>query len=223
MPYGRGVVGIPKTRKVTHRFCSPNGFVTMLGATPNLEANVISANGLTNPGDALGSGFLTEAGPAASDVHDPLLTDQLEAVYDKYVVLKSKIRVDFFNSETGSATLPQAVICGIGLKDDETQFENLGQYQENGYSKFTALGPEGVATVMYGIAPPAFFGSKSPSSDSTLVAAFGGTPTNELFYHIWAHPINNRANPAVNWEVAFSVYVEYEVLWMEPKDVTRSA
>lgn len=223
MPYGRGVPGLPVKRKVTHRFCSPNGQMTFNSNAPVVIRNTVLANDLKDPGNDLGAGVITNGGGAVADAHDPLLREQLAAVYDRYVVLKTRIRVDFFNAEGGGAVDPAALIVGVALKDDATVLPELGRYQENGYSKWAALGPEGVTTVMYGVDVPKFFGSSAPSSDSTLLTTFGTAPTNALFFHIFAHPIDNSINAAAAYSLNFTVYVEYDVLWLEPKDVDRSS
>lgn len=219
---------LPRTRKQKHRFCTPAGYHTHEGNIVTIQTSTFKANNLKDPADQLPTGILTNGAVTAIDVHDPLLSAQLAQMYDSYVVTAAHIRVDFHNSEPSSLgqNPPLAFRVGVALKDDVTPFTTLGQYVENGEAAYTILGVEGVGSVTLDVDVADFFGSTAPQSDSQLrVTSFGTAPGQTLFFHIFSEPLQNvgSGTPGENYVIHFSVYCEYDVTWMEPKDITRSS
>lgn len=218
---------IQKRRTIVHPFATPNGrhFHNSTGGGDKFQRAVLKANILTNPAENLYQGILVDGGGAAADEHDPLMTDQMKAVYDRYVVQKAKIRVDFFCNETGSQ--PQGFLVGVSLKDDAGTFSTLGQYMENepGTTVWSPISPEGVCTLTLEVDVPKFFGLKD-RLDSTLRgdASAPATPSNALYFHIFSQALLNDNIAGGNLaEINYACYVEYTTTWLEPKDVTRSA
>lgn len=214
---------VAKKRNLVHPFATPNGLHFHDAAAPSLQVDTMKANILRNPAESIlvaNAGVLANGGAVAVDVHEPLFVQQLDAVYDYYAVNKAKIRVDFFVAEAGAT--PEAFLVGIALRDKETAFTDLSRYIENEPQAcaWQPLSPEGVASLTLEVDVAKFFGVNP--NDSTLRSMVVGTPTNSLFFHIWSQPIDNRGGTTNTSRVAYTIYVEYDTTWSEPKDITRS-
>lgn len=213
----RKPTGIPYSRKVTHRF-STNVATIALNSATNGGTTAINmvANALEN---VMSTGTTGNA----------MLFDQMAKIYDKYVVTKCSVRVDAFNELANDG-----VIVGLSLKDDQAVLAATGHYAELGDTVYKTLTPGEHSMLTMSVSPPKFFGSKAPTSDSRLVVTNGTTPeqvsmagdgadsrpSDPLYYHMWIAPMDSTNATAGN--VQLFVTAEYEVTWMEPRELERS-
>lgn len=207
----------PKTRKQVLRWCSNKGSIQTTGVDDGVARQVVKLNDLNNPGSAL----------AISDNHEPLAFSQMAAVYDQYVVSNVNIRVDWFLNEQVGANVNGAIdgaVVGLSLKDDTTALTVAGHYQELDGSQWIVLGPEQTGRQTFTVKPNRFFGipDKQIKSDPSIRVMTDGTPpTNLLYLHLWAHEIDPQRSTSS--EVDFLITVEYEVTFMEPKDIAQTS
>jgi len=200
--------GIPYTRTVVQRFSTNEGTMNQPGNDTTVGLWIL-ANAIENPFQD------------AAIVSNALLFDQMVAIYEKYYVKKATLRVDFFNDST-----TEGQVVGLSLKDDVTILSSTGQYVENGETVYRTLTPKEHTQLVMAVKPPAFFGSKTPSSDSRLqVIATGGDaadarPTDALYYHLWTAPMDG-VNTVTTTSVKCFITIEYEVVWSQPRDMAR--
>jgi hypothetical protein len=204
----------PKTRRQTLRWCTNSAGLASGATNDEVGVKTIKLNDLINPGGSF------------SDTHEPLGFSQMAAIYDQYVVNNVNIRVDWFcNEESGGTTSNnfEAVICGLALKDDATPLTVAGHYQELNYTQWIALGPEQTGRQTMSIKPNRFFGipDKQIKSESTLRGIIGGaSPTNQLYLHLFVHEIAHDLAGFASVEPC--VTIEFDVTFMEPKDIAQT-
>lgn len=218
MVYGKSNAMLAKTRKITHRWSSGRGKLSTGNGTTGSE--VISLNRIVNPGDSLN----------VADTHEPMGFIQMQAIYDQYTVVNTRLRVDYFLNQaqgTGAAGTVQGIVIGIGTKDDTGGLTENGRWQEMDDTIWTTCAPEGHGRLTYSCNPANYFGipKKQVLSESTLRALTTGTqgqtrPSNEVFAHIWAYVIDHGSTATP--EIELSITVEYDVVWQEPKDLAQS-
>lgn len=170
------------------------------------DSYVFSANGLYDPNiSAIG--------------HQPIGFDQIMQFYDHYVVLGSKIRLNFRTADTVNDA-----IVGITLQDDATEIPNAERLIENGRCKWTLTSP---ANSNYGTVakflsmkcnPAKFLGRSRPLSDSQLKGSVSSNPVEQAFWHIFAEPTTNADAGTIQCHVV----IDYIVAYIEPKTLVQS-
>lgn len=184
--------------------------VTLSSVAGSVGAYAFRANGLYDP-DYTGSG------------HQPLMRDQLSALYNHYFVKYSKIQV-FWNTDATSNVAINTV-CGIRLDDDGTApswtallestrtkwklGNNCPMYNDN----VTLNKP-----LIMKYSPKSFFGRRR-GNDESLGALVGADPSEQAYFILFYSQIPSTASTT---SVYATVIIDYSVVYSEPKDVSDS-
>lgn len=191
----------PKKFITKMRYSSYYSLAPITGLTAGV---ILSANGLYDP-DVGGAG------------HQPRAFDQLMALYDHYVVLGSKIRVDFINT---SSTVP--CIGFVAVQDDAILNNVLNNYKEGGTVKTVSLsinsGNSSTRTIVMKCNPAKYLGRSSPMSDPELKGSALANPTEQAFFHVGASSADQTSTGAVTVHYT----IEYICALIEPKTPPQS-
>jgi len=160
--------------------------------------HIFSANGAYDP-DISGGG------------HQPRGFDQLMQLYDHFVVIATKITIDFI--ARAGETVP--VICGVAVRDFTTTDDYNG-YIEGGNVKYSYTGQfNGVKTrIEYKLNPNRFLGRSKPMADPNLKGSTSGNPTEQCFFHVFLYAPFILQDPGA---YAANVVIEYTAILIEPK------
>lgn len=193
--------------------------------TVGTHAIPIKMNCLKDPGALMNANTTS----STIDMHEPLGYSQYAAIYDQCIVHGATVRVDYYNTHiSGDGTIQDdPVIIGLALKDDASNIAAVGHYEEIDHSLWRPAGPEHAGTLTMNVDAVKFFGipKKQSLSDPSIrwktntIAA--DKPTNELFLHIWSHGMYGAS--VASTYLLFTITVEYDVTFMEPKAVGQSA
>lgn len=170
------------------------------------------ANGIYDPQVALGG-------------HQPLGYDQWHTFYNHYVVLGSKITVNFVKTGTAGTVVPLA--CCVLLCDDTTLTPTLmSTTLEQGLAKYKLmstsinLGPQQVTVVKKFSAKRFFNVTDVKDNIKTLGASFGADPTEGAYFLIIA------GSPGTDTPiegVTAVLTIDYIVSMSEPKELPQSS
>lgn len=193
--------GMPTTRVAKLKYAQ---VMSVSSASGIIGEQRFSANNIYDP-DVTGTG------------HQPMGHDQWAALFNHYVVLGSKITVNFCDSD--STTTPTHV--GLYLSDGKTLSYTAGyEYIEARKGAFRLIVPnEGKRhRLVNKFSAKKFFNVKDVKDNlSRLGAATGASPTEQSFYHIWVQTLDSSTNT-----IRCVVEIEYIVLYSEPKDLSVS-
>lgn len=192
-------MGLGPKQVVQMAYCEyPLSIDSGVGGT--MDEYVFSANGLYDP-NISGTG------------HQPIGFDQMTQFFDHYVVLGSKIRVNYRNND---ATYAQIVT--LRLSDNSTETADGRLAIENGRSMWKLIGPSGdgisdQCEIEMGCNPAKFLGRKNPLSDPELKGSSSANPSEQAYWMIGCAP-----ETAVDGgSVQLVVHIQYTVAWIEPK------
>lgn len=171
------------------------------GAAGIAATQVFSANGLYDP-DITGGG------------HQPVGFDQLMQLYDHYSVVGAKIRAYFQNNDT-----LYSQFAAVSVRDRSTISTDTREIVENGYVtmyQMSKLGTGGdKATLATSVDIGKFLGRTNVLSDSQLKGTSSANPTEEVYFHVSAFPVQQVNSDAV----ICNVVIDYDVIFHE-KTVT---
>jgi len=175
-----------------------------------------------NPGAGQSSAYIYRANdlfdPNYTGVgHQPTGFDQYMAMYNKFVVIASKIKVIGFNNDAET----NDVIGGIAIMDNVTVQTTAENYMEQPLADWSIItGGAGAASSVNRTA----FDSKVWSNtdiytNDLLFGSSSSTPTKMWYYHVFAAATEATANPG---NINFAVEIEYKVKFFDPKSVSIS-
>lgn len=146
--------------------------------------------------------------------HQPMYYDSYTAIYDQYVVIGSKITVDFMCTSTA-----QNALIGIAVEDDSAAATNIDTMLEMNNSISTTLGPLGTdqVTLVSTFEPQEMFGVDA-KSDGSSQTAVGSNPSEEAFWVLFSYP--EDGSTAHN--VRAKINIEYTVKFSELKTPVQS-
>lgn len=195
----RGINPLPHNLKTRLAY---NQRVTLTaGAADGTARHVFCASSLYDP-DQTGSG------------HQPMGFDQLMPMYDHYVVLGSKITARFY-----APVAIQPARVGISGQPVLTGRE-AEEYMEQGDGKSAALGfYSNVPVVTNFYSPLKHMGSDDPANQTKLQGSVSSNPTDNWFFHVWAHAIDAAA---ITTGIIADVTIEYLVQFIEPQQLAQS-
>lgn len=162
------------------------------------SVHVFSANGLYDPN-------ITGAG------HQPRGFDQLMAMYDHCVCIKSEIRVDFPSNVSDF----NPGILWVALRDFTTPGGTDQDYLEMGDCTYELSSPQGgyATRLMMQCNPNKYLGRSSPLSDPNLKNSNGANPVEQAYWHVGMQRVA-LDGPSLN----VNVVIKYTVTFIEPKD-----
>lgn len=189
---------IPPLLQNTVRYCE---VVSRSYTTGTTSAYVFSTNGLYDPN-------------ISSTGHQPLYFDQLIALYSKYAVLKSRIKVTF----VPSTSVVGPVLSGLFVDDDAT-VNNL-------LNTTIAERPGGKQLMFQVSSHPSIvlttsWDSKAMANDildnANLSGGGGSNPPEQSYFILESADLGSSSATMYMF-----VQIEYDVVWTELKDVTAS-
>lgn len=193
--------GMPTTRIGKLKYAQ---VMSVTSTTGIMGEQRFSANNIFDP-DVTGTG------------HQPMGHDQWAALFNHYVVLGSKITVNFCDAD--ASTTPTHV--GLYLSDGKTLSYTSGyEYIEARKGTYRLIVPnEGKNHRMVNrFSAKRFFNVKDVKDNlNRFGAASGASPTEQAYYHIWVQTLDTTSNT-----IRCVVEIEYIVLYSEPKDLAGS-
>lgn len=196
---GKARTGFPERLVMKHKYI---GAFTLNGTT-GLAVNSFKANGMFDP-------------DTTSVGHQPMLYDQMKAIYNHWTVKSSKIKVTF-----GQDTQLIGTVTGIYLNDDAsvtpTAFYDAAEQRNAVVTMLPKLGAAGPRTLKLGYNSKKFFGADG-LTNSTLAGDAGTDPTESAQFTIFCQSID----VATSFQISGLVELEYTAEWFELKDLAAS-
>lgn len=194
---------LPNAMSLKMRYCQHVSLTQAVSSVP-IE-HVFRANSIFDP-DFTGAG------------HQPYGRDQFTGFYDHYMVVGSKITVNFESNTT--ATGSGTYIAYITLRDASSAGSGFGlpALCESGQARYklctNSHGSRGVGTLSHFFSPKKFFHVQDVKDNERLSAPVGANPTEGAFFHIGVC----APDPAdLAAEVDCWVTIEYLVVLREPR------
>lgn len=180
-------------------------FGNFLSVNPGIggiaASHILSANGLYDP-DITGGG------------HQPIGFDQLMQLYDHYTVVGAKIRAYVQNKDTSN---PQ--FAAVTVRDSNTASTDTREIVENGYVSMVSLATFGTggdkSSMATSVDIAKFLGRSNVLADPTLKGTSAANPTEQVYFHVSAFPMEQVDAGSVS----INVVVDYDVIFHE-KTVT---
>lgn len=196
-----GNLPLRKTLKSKFRYSED---IQLVSSASTPAVHVFSLNGLYDP-NVTGIG------------HQPRGFDELMPLYDHYVVIGARVRVDFVNASTTNTAF-----VFLAVRDSNTVSTGYTDYLENGNNKHITMGVEGSGannkTLYYNVNPNKFLGRSKPMADPQLKGSNASNPTEQAYLHIAA--VSSDLFTATNMTIL--VTIEYTAVLIEPKPLGQS-
>lgn len=184
---GKLIFGFPNAIITTMRYCTSVALVASAGAS---AIHVFSANSIFDP-DVTGVG------------HQPMYRDQYAALYENYVVLGSKISVEFVNHNTGSGA-----IVSVSGDNDTTIVSAVDTRTEQSNAISAAMAPATKTTLFMTYSPEKHLGTTDSDNGITAV---GSSPSNQWYYGVASCHIDSTSSLTTYARVT----IEYTVKFTE--------
>jgi hypothetical protein len=151
--------------------------------------------------------------------HQPLGYDNLGALYSRYCVLESWIKVTFCPKSTTDTVQNLGGIC---LSSSNTLGTSLYEILEQPLNKYTAFRNSstygGPRSVDHHVLVSAFTGIKDPNSSPSLSALTSASPTDPIYWVVWASAEDETNTAAIDVQVR----IVYRVKWTRPRYLSSS-
>ncbi len=197
----------PDKAVVKHKYVC-RGKLEALGLTRHA---IFRANGMYDPEVALGG-------------HQPMMFDQLSAMYDHYTVVGAKIKVKcWVDANQNSDTDPIAV--SLQLADSPQAPLSAYTVREQPNTAYTTLIQNGTPyTLTKGFSAKKFFGKKIVVGEAELRGTINANPSEGAFFVISAGcmeaEMDNEADPIS--PVHYEIEIQYSSVWTERKPLATS-
>jgi len=199
-----GAKNAPLPKKLKSKFIYTTALYNIASSGPAPVTHVFSLNGLYDPEVATGG-------------NQPRGFDQLMLLYDHYVVIGVKARIDFTNAST---TNP--VYCYAAVRDSASVSTNYRDYMEDAKTKWKILDTEGsgrgVNSMNMVCNPNKFLGRSKPMADPDLKGDVTTNPTEQAYLHVGGLCTDLFTASNINAVVT----LEYTAVLIEPKQVVAS-
>lgn len=152
--------------------------------------------------------------------HQPRGFDQIMTMYDHFVVIGSRITVDFV---TNSGTAHSPFVVGIALKDSSATTDT-NSYQEgrNVVTKVmrttTATSGGQRLTLSKTFSARKFLGRSKPLSDPELKGSASSSPLEQAVFHIFYAPLSTTDLLPITVQYR----IDYLAVFIEPKQPAQS-
>lgn len=164
-----GTYGFPDSIITKLRYCDLQELDSPFGA---MDVNYYRANGIFDPDAAAGG-------------HQPMFRDNFSLIYNDYVVLGSKISVNFT-----PYNVVQNWICGVTVDDNGTISPTLTTKMEANNSNWGLMSMGGSGTMsIVEVFSPEMYGVHAENDQGALVAV-GADPALQFYYGVWAHAVD---------------------------------
>lgn len=195
--------GFPKMVTQTMRYSE---LVTLNVTTGTPSTYRYSCNGLYDPN-------ITGGG------QQPLFFDQMTPLYNHYCVIGSKIRVRWAPLDNTSAGALPITFCGF-INDDTSQSSNdptiQAMYQSAKSQLHSAVWTKPIDMTLKWSAKK-YFG-KDVLANTELQGTSSSNPTEQSYFNFTINTMDGASSCAGK----MFVFIEYIVVWKEPKDITAS-
>lgn len=194
--------GFPMGRRNTMRYVEN---ITMSSSAGVMATHLFSANGIYDP-DITGLG------------HQPYGYDQMAAYFNHYVVIGSKITVNWMN-EPGSAVSENPSVVGVYLSDQTTvPYGNVNSFVEAKRGQFKNVQWMFMPTTTGRYSAKKFFNIKDVKDNVLRIGANNGTqPTDQAYYQVILQALGGS-----NASMTARVTIDYIVEWSEPRSLATS-
>lgn len=202
----------PRSAVVKHKYCC-RGFLAPT-ATAGTKTVLFRANSLFDPEYATGA-----------TQHQPLLFDQMAALYDHYSVTSATISITFWSAAVNSTATMDDFAVSLQLKDDPTSPMSAYTVREQpNVATTTLIAPQRKHTLKKHFSAKKFFGKTVVVGESEFVGSVASNPT-ELAYFILSctdmgavHDGESDNSYAINYEVTLI----QTATWTERKPIETS-
>lgn len=194
-------VGFPRKMTMTHRYYETIDINSAAGSTAIVS---FRANGMYDP-NYTGTG------------HQPLYFDQMNAIYNHWTVIGSKITVNCAHAATSNTN---STVC-LYLNDDTTVTPVLNSLIEQSKAKYVVMPVSNVDPyrLTMGWSLKKEFGtSKGCLINTTMGGTATADPTEQSIYTVAIFPQNVSSTQTYNLEIL----ITYIAVWTELKDIGGS-
>ena len=142
--------------------------------------------------------------------HQPMYRDTYASVYDQYVVIGSKITVEYCNVSTAANGV---MVVGIHTDDDSSSTASLSNMLELNNTIYKQIGPTGSghdSCVLTSTFEPLEFFGVDGKDDGAASTQVGANPSEEIIYQVFA--CNAPSNTSI---CEILVTLEYTVKFSE--------
>lgn len=192
---------LPQTFKTVLRY---NEIAKLQASGTSTDRYVLGANNCYDPDFSYGG-------------HQPRGFDQLMAMYNKWVVVGSKITINFNN------TTAYPGIVGVVERVDSTAQTYLNYIEGANRVIWKQLGPSSGPNSSWTMtekhSPKKFFGKSKIMDNENLKGNAAAGPSLPVYWHIFYYDMANSINTAA---IYFTYQIEYIVVFHEPITVPAS-
>lgn len=191
--------GFPKQIVMTHKYSDT---IKITSTTSVIQNYLFSCNGMYDP-DITGTG------------HQPMLFDQMTALYNHYCVIGSRIKIKV----VPSSSFTKAVHCGIYINDNTSSSPaNIGAVAEQPMGKVVQMAPNTTfAKVLTASWSAKKFFGKSPLANTDLQGTSLSNPNEQSYFNFCVQAFDGGTE-----SVAIDVEISYIAVWKEFIDVAQS-
>lgn len=196
--------GLTKSFPLSKKFTFKTRYVEIGTFNPSLgipQTKVFNMSSLYDP-DTTGIG------------HQPIGFDQIMPMYDHFVVIGARARIQFANQAENSQ------LCLINIKDNQTVSTNIQETIENGLSRYlliNAKGGDDLKTLSMNYSAKKFFG-KSPMDGDKYQGSINNNPTENAYLHVTVDP----SGAGTDNQLKYMITIEYIAILSEPKQLGQS-
>lgn len=198
----RGPSGVPVNYPVRMRYCK-EGY---LGSTSGiLNSLAIGMNDIYDPEVAAGG-------------HQPMGFDQMAAMYNRYIVIGSKLTVTFYDNAASHST-PAVVGCCMSDDSVAPYIVNTSYIEaKRGQWRTVTGGKRSATRVSCKYSPKKFWGLKDIKDNRQKIGAGTvGSPEDKAYGLVWI-----QATDGGTQSLSITLVVDYIVQFSEPKDLAQS-
>lgn len=154
--------------------------------------------------------------------HQPMGYDQWAAIYSRYTVIGTQIRLTYINT---SVAQPEPGLFGILLSTNSasvnSQFSNINAMLESKLvgdnykvtSDYSVSGNRHSALmVKKGFSAKKFFGKNNVNDGTGYSGLVSGLPAQQAYFHCWVSSFNGN-NPGI---LSFQAVLDYIIMFQEP-------
>ena len=209
-PLRLSVTAFPKTAVVKHKYCCRGVLQCALGAATQVK--IMRANSLYDPEHSVGA-----------TQHQPLLFDQMAALYDHYAVSSAYITCKVFSDAESSTNSIDPVAIALQLKDDPTAPNSAFTIREQPNTSYTTLiAPHRFVTLKKGFSAKSFFGKKAV--DDVLQGTVSTNPDEGAYFilSVTDMGVAHEGETDTSYALHYEIDLIQTATWTERKQITAS-